>query len=77
MRFRGLWTLLAITLALGHGGETARADIDGDTFTSGAPWRIRITAPVNWRLSEQRSYGSASVRRSGRRPRRRTSSRRR
>jgi hypothetical protein len=34
---------------------TARADIDGDRYTS-SEWRVRMTAPKNWQVTEQTSY---------------------
>jgi hypothetical protein len=35
--------------------RAARADIDGDRYSS-TQWRVRMTAPKNWHLTEQTSY---------------------
>jgi len=50
--------LLAVSSALAIAvvvAAAARADIDGDQFES-MGWRVRMTAPKNWQLTEQTSY---------------------
>lgn len=44
--------VLLIALAI---PALARADVDGDRFRSNQ-WRVRMTAPKNWQISEQTSY---------------------
>jgi hypothetical protein len=46
---------LAVAISSALAGGTARADIDGDRFES-ADWRVRMTAPKNWQLTEHTSY---------------------
>lgn len=46
---------------------TAQADIEGDLFESGA-WRVRMTAPKNWQLTEKTAYPSVLLRLSRRDP---------
>ena len=58
------WLAAAIAiagLATGSNSGSAWAEIDGDDFSS-RKWRIRrISAPANWRLSEQKSYAATCV----------------
>ena len=49
---------LAAVLA---GAPVARGDIDGDTFVSRA-WRVRMTAPRNWQLTDKTAYPSVLLR---------------
>ena len=61
---------LACTLAaalLAALAVTAQADIEGDLFESGA-WRVRMTAPKNWQLTEKTAYPNVLLRLSRRAP---------
>ncbi len=49
------WGVLTLT------PERPRAAIDGDTFTSQA-WRVQLTAPKNWELTERGSYPNVLLR---------------
>jgi hypothetical protein len=40
---------------------SARADIEGDRFES-KPWRIRMSAPRNWQLTERTAYPNILLR---------------
>ncbi|HLU65016.1 MAG TPA: hypothetical protein VKZ63_01995 [Kofleriaceae bacterium] len=55
------WALAAAALAVVLGAASARGDIDGDRFESRA-WRVRITAPRNWQLTEKTAYPSVLLR---------------
>jgi hypothetical protein len=46
--------LLAIATMLASAGF-ASAEIDGDRYRS-KPWKVRVTAPKDWQISEQTSY---------------------
>lgn len=47
--------VVSSALAIAVVAAAARADIDGDQFES-MGWRVRMTAPKNWQLTEQTSY---------------------
>ena len=47
--------------ALLAGAPAARGDIDGDTFVS-RDWRVRMTAPRNWQLTDKTAYPSVLLR---------------
>lgn len=49
--------LLALVTAVG----AARADIEGEQFQSGA-WRVRLSAPRGWQLTEKTAYPSVLLR---------------
>jgi hypothetical protein len=53
-------TVAAICLAAGAAAPVG-ASIDGDTFVSRA-WRVRITAPRNWQLTDKTAYPSVLLR---------------
>lgn len=57
------WTapLVVIASALVLSSGPARGDIDGDRFVS-ADWRVRITAPKNWQLTDKTAYPSILLR---------------
>jgi hypothetical protein len=49
------WSVaFALALAL-VSMQVTRAEVDGDRFES-QEWGVRITAPANWRMSQQTSY---------------------
>jgi hypothetical protein len=52
---------IAALLLLVTPTSPAQADIDGDTFRS-REWRVQITAPANWRLTDQAAYPTILVR---------------
>ncbi|HKE14784.1 MAG TPA: hypothetical protein VKB80_07980 [Kofleriaceae bacterium] len=55
---------VAVALAaalLAASAVAARADIDGDQFESSA-WRVHMTAPKNWQLTEKTAYPSILLR---------------
>jgi hypothetical protein len=47
--------LATAAFALLGAASPARADVNGDTFVSTA-WRVRLTAPRGWQISERSSY---------------------
>jgi hypothetical protein len=49
---------LAIALVA---SASARAEIEGDRFES-RPWRVRMSAPRNWQLTEQTAYPNILLR---------------
>lgn len=53
--------MLALAAGLLSGASAASADIEGEEFTS-AQWRIRLTAPKNWQLTEQTAYPNILLR---------------
>ncbi|MEM9490615.1 MAG: hypothetical protein AAGC55_15825 [Myxococcota bacterium] len=58
-------SLLALSWLVGGPmpiAPSAHAELEGDRFIADKPWRIRISAPANWRPSEQRSYASVCLR---------------
>lgn len=56
------WLLVALSLAAVAGGTAAvRADIEGEQFQSGA-WRVRLSAPRGWQLTEKTAYPSVLLR---------------
>jgi hypothetical protein len=57
---RAVLVALAAALLAASAGA-ARADIDGDQFESSA-WRVRMTAPKNWQLTEKTAYPSILLR---------------
>lgn len=52
--------LVALALLLGGGGG-ARADIEGEQFVSGV-WRVRLSAPRGWQMTEKTAYPSVLLR---------------
>jgi hypothetical protein len=52
--------LLAAAFALSL-ASTARADIEGSEFESSA-WRVRMTAPKNWQVTEKTAYPNILLR---------------
>lgn len=63
---RSLVAALAAALAFSS-VSTALADIEGDRFESSA-WRVRMTAPKNWQLTEKTAYPNILLRMSRRAP---------
>lgn len=59
--------LLAL-LALVAGAVSARAEIEGERFRS-EKWRVQMTAPPNWQLTEQTAYPNLLLRLERREPR--------
>jgi hypothetical protein len=59
---------LVATLLLAAVASTARAEVEGEEFTS-TEWRIRLTAPKNWQLTEQTAYPNILLRIERRDPR--------
>lgn len=53
--------LLAAIACLACAASVARADIEGDRFVS-PTWRVRITAPKNWQLTDKTAYPSVLLR---------------
>jgi hypothetical protein len=49
--------LVALVLLFSASSGTATADIEGDRFTS-PEWRVQMTAPNNWQLTEKTAYPS-------------------
>jgi hypothetical protein len=60
--------LLAAFAVLGAMAPMALAEIEGDRFESSV-WRVRMTAPANWQLTEQTAYPSLLLRLERRDPR--------
>ncbi len=54
-------SLLAALALIAIAGQAARADIEGEQFQSGA-WRVRLTAPRGWQLTEKTAYPSVLLR---------------
>jgi len=57
---RGTIVVVAV-LALVAGIASVRADIEGEQFQSGT-WRVRLSAPRGWQLTEKTSYPSVLLR---------------
>ena len=53
--------LIALALVMATGTTAARADIEGEKFQSGT-WRVRLTAPRGWQLTEKTAYPSVLLR---------------
>lgn len=49
------WSVSFALAAALVGMQVTRAEVDGDRFES-QEWGVRITAPANWRMSQQTSY---------------------
>lgn len=54
-------SLLVALALLAIAAAPARADIEGEQFQSGA-WRVRLTAPRGWQLTEKTAYPSVLLR---------------
>lgn len=52
--------LISLALVAAIGGA-ARADIEGEQFQSGT-WRVRLSAPRGWQLTEKTAYPSVLLR---------------
>ncbi len=52
---------IALALVMATGATAARADIEGEQFQSGT-WRVRLTAPRGWQLTEKTAYPSVLLR---------------
>ena len=59
--------MLATTVALLIGLNNSRADLAGDTFTS-EKWRVSLTGPKGWKLSDKTSYPTVLLWMAHRRP---------
>jgi len=62
--FSGVPRLLVVALAaalLAASATRARADIEGDAFES-VSWRVRMSAPKNWQLTEKTAYPNILLR---------------
>lgn len=55
------WALVAAAAFWCTAPSGARADIDGDTFVS-PTWRVRVTAPKSWQLTEKTAYPNLLLR---------------
>lgn len=56
------WLLVALSLvAVAGAAAVVRADIEGEQFQSGA-WRVRLSAPRGWQLTEKTAYPSVLLR---------------
>jgi hypothetical protein len=58
---RSVLRALVVALALVAGAALVRADIEGEQFQSGA-WRVRLSAPRGWQLTEKTAYPSVLLR---------------
>src|SRR5690606_12314730 len=67
-RMRSTRRLLAALAALAAAAPMALAAIEGDQFES-STWRVQMTAPANWQLTEQTAYPSLLLRLERRDPR--------
>ncbi|HEU5058894.1 MAG TPA: hypothetical protein VFU21_20310 [Kofleriaceae bacterium] len=56
-----LRALAVLALASGVTIGAARADIEGEQFQSGA-WRVRLSAPRGWQLTEKTAYPNVLLR---------------
>ena len=50
-----------VLLLVAGGGVAAQADIEGEQFVSGA-WKVRLSAPRGWQLTEKTAYPSVLLR---------------
>jgi hypothetical protein len=53
--------VVALALLVAGGGAALRADIEGEQFVSGA-WRVRLSAPRGWQMTEKTAYPSVLLR---------------
>lgn len=52
---------LVVAIALAAAAAPVRGDIEGEQFQSGA-WRVRLSAPRGWQLTEKTAYPSVLLR---------------